>query len=226
MTIFSRLTDIINANINSLLERAEDPEKMVRLMIQEMEDTLVEIRSEAVKAIADQKELERKIGKLEAGQHEWESKAEFALDKGREDLAKGALIAKRKLGEQAARLGEELVLVDESLARQNADLAKLQAKLAEAKARKKALEIRMKSAKGRGRVRKTLDDARVTDALNRYESLERRIDELEAGAEVYDMGKTKSLDEEFADLEVESEVASELARLKARRGDKSVESGS
>jgi len=222
MTIFSRLTDIINANINSLLDRAEDPEKMVRLMIQEMEDTLVEVRSEAVKAIADKKEIERKLGKLEEAARDWQTKAEFALDKDREDLAKGALIAKRKLGEQAVVLKEELALVAESLGRQNEGLAKLQDKLGEAKARKKALEIRMKSARERVRVSKTLNDGRVTEALNRYESLERRIDELEAGAEVYDPGKTKTLAEEFADLEVETDVADELAQLKARRNERTI----
>lgn len=216
MSIFSRLTDIINANINSLLERAEDPGKMVRLMIQEMEDTLVEVRSEAVKAIADKKEIERRLRKLETAGEDWARKAEFALERGREDLAKGALVAKRKLEEQAAGMRDELALVDEGLERHNLDLGKLQAKLDEAKARKKALEIRMQTAKDRVRVNRTLHDARIDDALGRYESLERRIDELEADAEVFDMGRARTLEDEFADLAAEADVAEELARLKAR----------
>ena len=216
MTIFSRITDIINANINALLERAEDPEKMIRLMIQEMEDTLVEVRSQSVRAIADKREIERRIDRLETSGKEWEDKAAFALVKGREDLARSALVVKRKLEDQAALLREELALIEESLARHNADLTKLQAKIDEAKARKSSIELRMNTAKDRVRVRRALHDDRVEDALNRYGSLERRIDELEAGAEVYDMGKAKTLEQEFAELEVEADVAEDLERLRAR----------
>ena len=216
MTVFSRITDIINANINALLERAEDPEKMIRLMIQEMEDTLVEVRSRAVRAIADKREIERRVERLARSRAEWEDKAAFALRKGREDLARGALVVKRKLDEQARVLGEELALIEESLARHNEDLAKLQGKLDEAKARKQSLELRMRTAQDRVRVRRTLGDGRVDEALERYQSLERRIDELEAGAEVYDLGRAKTLEQEFADLEVDAEVADDLERLKAQ----------
>ena len=216
MTIFSRITDIINANINALLERAEDPAKMIRLMIQEMEDTLVEVRSQSVRAIADKREIERKIERLETNGREWEDKAAFALGKRREDLAKSALLVKRKLDDQAALLRQELALIEESLARHSEDLAKLQAKIDEAKTRKSAIELRMKTAKGRVRVRDALHDDRIDDALNRFGSLERRIDELEAGAEVHDMGKAKTLEQEFAELEAEADVAEDLVRLKAR----------
>ena len=216
MTIFSRITDIINANINSLLERAEDPEKMIRLMVQEMEDTLVEVRSQSVRAIADKREIERKIERLETNADEWEDKAAFALSKGREDLAKSALLVKRRLQDQAGLLRAELALIEASLERHNADLAKLQGKIEEAKARKSSIELRMKTAKDRVRVKRALHDDRVEDALKRYGSLERRIDELEAGAEVYDMGKAKTLEQEFAELEVEADVAEDLARLRAR----------
>ena len=216
MTIFSRITDIINANISALLERAEDPEKMIRLMIQEMEDTLVEVRSQSVRAIADRREIERKIERLDANGRVWEDKAAFALGKGREDLARSALLVRRKLEDEAALLRAELALIEESLANHNEDLTRLQAKIDEAKARKSSIELRMTTAKGRVRVRRALHDDRVDDALNRYGSLERRIDELEAGAEVYDMGKAKTLEQEFAELEAETDIAEDLARLKAR----------
>ena len=216
MTVFSRITDIINANINALLERAEDPEKLIRLMIQEMEGTLVEVRSQSVRAIADKREIERRIERLDASGQEWEDKAALALGKGREDLARSALVVKRKLEDQAVLLREELALIEESLAHHNADLVRLQAKIEEAKARKSSIELRMSTAKDRVRVRRTLHDDRVEGALDRYGSLERRIDELEAGAEVYDMGKAKTLEQEFADLEAEADVAEDLERLRAR----------
>ena len=216
MTIFSRITDIINANISALLERAEDPEKMIRLMIQEMEGTLVEVRSQSVRAIADKREIERRIERLDTSGQEWEDKAALALGKGREELARSALVVKRKIEDQTVLLREELALIEESLARQNADLAKLQAKIDEAKARKSSIELRMSTAKDRVRVRRALHDDRVEGALNRYGALERRIDELEAGAEVYDMGKAKTLEQEFAELEAEADVDEDLERLRAR----------
>ena len=216
MTIFSRITDIINANLNALLERAEDPEKMIRLMIKEMEDTLVEVRSQSVRGIADKREIERRIERLETSGQEWEDKAALALGKGREDLARSALVVKRKLEDQAVLLREELALIEESLAHHNADLVRLQAKIEEAKARKSSIELRMSTAKDRVRVQRTLHDDRVEDALKRYGSLERRIDELEAGAEVYDMGKAKTLEQEFVELEAEADIAEDLERLRAR----------
>jgi len=218
MGIFSRFTDIMNADLNSLLDRAEDPAKMARLMIQEMEETLVEVRSSAVKSIADKKEIERRLAKLKDGEKEWAEKAEFAIAKGREDLAKGALVAKRKLSDQATALEAELVVVEESLAKYNEDMGRLQAKLEEAKAKRKSIEIRMQSAEKRVHIRKTLHDGRVDDALSRFDSLERRIDGLEADAEAYDLGKdtAKTLEQEFADLEAENGIEDELAALKQK----------
>ena len=179
MTVFSRITDIVNANINALLERADDPEKMIRLMIQEMEDTLVEVRFQSVRAIADKREIERRIDRLETSGKKWEDKAAFALGKGREDLARSALVVKRKLEDQAALLREELALIEESLPRHNAISPSCRQRSTRTKVRKSSIELRMNTAKDRVRVRRALHDGRVEDALNRYGSLERRIDELE-----------------------------------------------
>jgi len=218
MGIFSRATDIMNANINALLDRSEDPEKMARLMIQEMEDTLVEVRSAAVKSIADKKEVVRQLDRLEAGQKEWAGKAEYAVSRGREDLAKGALLAKRKLTDQANALRIELDAIEDSLAKYDEDMGKLQAKLAEAKAKRKSVEIRMKTAQKRVKMRRTLHDGRADEALFRFESMEQRISELEADAEAFDLGKDqpKTLEQEFADLEAESGVEDELEALKKK----------
>jgi len=214
MGIFSRLSDIVNANLNSLLDRAEDPEKMAKLMIQEMEDTLVEVRSAAVKNISEKKEIERRLEQLAAAETDWAQKAEFAISKGRDDLAKGALLAKRKLGESATMLQGELKAVEEALARHDEDLGRLQSKLQEAKAKQKALLIRLNAAQKRVQVRRTLADGRVDDALARYETLHQKIDELEGRAEVYDMGQGKTLEQEFANLEAETGLDAELQALK------------
>jgi phage shock protein A len=221
MGIFSRLTDIVNANINSLLDHAEDPEKMVKLMIQEMEDTLVEVRTAAVRTITEKKEIQRRLEQLAAAEADWAEKAEFAISKGRDDLAKGALLAKRKLSETAKQMQGEQKAVEEALARHDEDLARLQSKLAEAKTKEKALTIRMATAKKRVQMRQTYADGRVDDALVRFEALHQRIDELEGKAEVYDLGKsrggkTKSLEDEFATLEAESGLDAELDALKQR----------
>ncbi len=216
MTIFSRLSDIVHSNINSILDSAEDPEKMIRLMIQEMEDTLVEVRSAAVKTIADKKEITRRLESLDEAAAQWQKKAEFALSKNREDLAKGALIAKHKIADQADTLRREIVVVEESLGKYNDDLGRLQSKLAEAKTKKKAVEIRLKTAQKRVHVRRTLHDGRIDEAMTRYQNLERRIDELEADAESFDLGKVRTLDDDFADLAAESGVEDELTELKAK----------
>lgn len=216
MSIFSRLSDIVNANLNALLDRAEDPEKMARLMIQEMEDTLVEVRSAAVKNISEKKEIQRRLEQLTAAEVDWGQKAEFAISKGRDDLAKGALLAKRKLAENIVLMQTELKAVEEALDRHDEDLNRLQSKLQEAKAKQKALLIRLNTAQKRVQVRRTLADGRVDDALARYENLHRKIDELEGRAEVYDMGQGKTLEQEFANLEAEAGLDAELGALKEK----------
>ena len=218
MSIFSRLADIFKADVNALLDKAEDPAKMVRLMIKEMEDTLVEVRSEAVRVIAEKKDLERRLGALQDGQADWQQKAEFALRQNREDLAKAALAAKRKLADEADILGTELTGIADAIVRYDADMAQLNAKLEEAKARRKAVEIRMKTAEKRVKIRKTLRETRINDTLERYAATERKIDDLEAQSDVFDLGRAESLDRQFADLEAEKGIEDELAAMKTRLG--------
>lgn len=216
MGVFSRLTDIVNSNINALLDKAEDPEKIVRLIIQEMEDTLVEVRSRAARAIADKKEVERRKLEFDLRAREWESKAELAIAKGRDDLAKGAIAAKRKAVEMIDLFSKEQEAIEKSLEKANDDLEKLQAKLKEAKAKQRSLEIRRSTAEGSLRINKTVHDGRIDDAMARYERYERRIDDLEAEAESYVMGRPKSLEQEFRELEAEDDIAAEFAALKKR----------
>ncbi|MEX0646062.1 MAG: phage shock protein PspA [Parvularculaceae bacterium] len=216
MGVFSRLSDIINSNLNAMLDKAEDPEKIVRLIIQEMEDTLVEVRSRAARAIADKKEVERKKSEFAARANEWESKAELAIAKGRDDLAKGAIAARQKAKEMVALFEKEFDAIDKSLDKANDDLEKLQAKLKEAKAKQRSLEIRRESASDSVRINRQVYDGRIDEALARYERYERRIDELEAEAESYVLGRPKSLEEEFKELAAEDDVTAEFEALKKR----------
>lgn len=215
MSIFSRMTDIINSNLNALLDKAEDPEKMVRLIIQEMEEALVEVRSTSARAIADRKELERRRGWQEAEALEWERKAEVAVLKGRDDLAKGALVEGNKAREAMDLMAEELQVLEESLARLNEDVGALQAKIKDAKARQNAIIVRGKAAQSRLGVRRTLSDHNIDDAIARFELYESKIDDLEGEIEAYDMGQ-KTLSDEISDLEQDEGVDEQLNALKAR----------
>jgi phage shock protein A len=218
MGIFSRLTDIVNSNINAILDRAQDPEKIIRLIIQEMEDTLVEVRSGAVRTIAEKKELERRIETLRREHDEWQRRAEFAITKGREDLAKGALLAKARCSESLAALERQIAQINDALAKQNEDITKLQAKLADAKSRERAIVARHKSASGRLKIRSKLYDERITDAFARFEQVERSLDEMEGKVEAYDLGRPKTVADELAGLEAEASVDEELSALKKRLG--------
>ncbi|TWB22638.1 phage shock protein A (PspA) family protein [Nitrospirillum amazonense] len=216
MGIFSRLSDIINSNLNAILDRAEDPEKIIRLVIQEMEDTLVEVRSSAVKTVAEKKEIERRLVELRREAEEWQRKAELALSKDREDLAKGALMARAKIAEAADGLTTDLGRLDEALAKTNDDIGQLQAKLQDAKTRERAIVARQKTATARLKVKTQLHDDRITDAFSRFDQIERNLDVLEGKAEVLDMGRKRSLADEIAELESNDKVESELQALKAK----------
>jgi len=215
MSIFSRMTDIINSNLNALLDKAEDPEKMVRLIIQEMEEALVEVRSTSARAIADRKELQRRMQWQDAEASEWERKAEVAVLKGRDDLAKGALIESNKARESAALLSDELQALEDMLAKLNSDVGALQAKIKDAKARQNAIIVRGKAAQSRLGVRRTLSDHNIDDAIARFELYERKMDDLEGQIEAYDMGQ-KTLSDEISELETDEDVDEQLSELKAR----------
>lgn len=215
MGIFSRFTDIINANINSLLDKAEDPEKMVRLIIQEMEDTLVEVRSASAKTLLNKKELSQQIGKLQQEANEWHAKAELALSKEREDLARAALLEKQKCLDSSAELEREFGLVEEQIAKLQEEVAQLQEKLADAKNRQKTILMRQSTANSRLEVKKRLDKFDTSNAIGRFEQYERKIDSLESQIESFDLGK-QSLSKQFAELEENRKVEDELESLKKK----------
>ena len=224
MGIFSRLADIVNSNLNALLASAEDPEKIIRLIIQEMEDTLVEVRSSAVRSIAERREMERRLEALKREEADWQEKAELALTRGREDLARGALLARSHRAQARASVEAQVAQLVAGLAQQNEDITKLQTKLADAKAREASFAQRRATAGNRIKVREKLHDERINDAFLRFETAERQLDTMEGRVEAYDLGRAPSrgptLDEELATLAADASMTDELEALKARLGNR------
>jgi phage shock protein A len=215
MGIFSRTRDIFAANFTELLDRAEDPARMIRMIILEMEETLVEVRASAARSIADGKEMRRAISRLDELQNSWTEKAELALSKDREDLAKAALMERQKAVDMADGLRAEIGVIEETLKAYEADIAKLQGKLREARARQNAIANRIESAVTRAKASELLHGNRTEDAFSRFEVLERRADFAEGRADALGMTGPKSLEEEIAELKASERVDVELEALKA-----------
>ncbi len=215
MSIFSRTRDIMAANFADLLERAEDPSRMIRMIILEMEETLVEVRASAARSIADAKEMRRAMVRLDGIKDSWTEKAELALSKGREDLAKAALGERQKAADMAGGLSAEIAVVEDTLKTYEIDIAKLQGKLREARARQNSVSTRIESAVTRAKARELLNGSRTEDAFSRFELLERRADFAEGRADALGMTGPKSLEEEIADLKAEDSVDAELEIMKA-----------
>jgi phage shock protein A len=217
MSIFTRTRDIVAANFTDLLDKAEDPAKMIRMIILEMEETLVEVRCSAARTIADQKEMRRQILRLEQIQASWNDKAELALSKDREDLAKAALTEKQRAADMAASIQAEIDGIADALQASEADIAKLQGKLREARTRQNAIQSRLESAETRVRLREMYAGEKTQDAFSRFDVLERRADLAEGHAEALALAAPpRTLDEEIADLRNEEKVDAELEALKAR----------
>ncbi len=221
MGIFSRTRDIVAANMAELLDKAEDPAKMIRMIILEMEETLVEVRASAARTIADQKEMRRHVSKLEQLQANWTEKAELALSKDREDLAKAALVERQKAADMVEQLTAEVGVLDDALRASEEDIAKLQVKLREARTKQASVQTRMETANNRYRLRDMYAGPKTHDAFSRFEVLERRADEAEGRAEAMGLAVPKTLEEEIAELRQSDRVDAELAALKARLGSKS-----
>jgi phage shock protein A len=224
MGIFTRFADIVNSNINSLLDKAEDPEKLIRLIVQEMEDTLVEVRTASARTIADKKDISRRIAQLRKDEQEWEAKAELALSKGRDDLAKGALLERNKAADVATELEVELSKVDDELNRLTTEVTQLQEKLNDARARQKALLMRHKTTSSRLKVKRTLYDSAGDNAVDKFERFERKLNDLESEVESYDVHSNRNLADQINDLETEEAIDQQLAELKKRVKQKSAKS--
>ncbi|QIK79684.1 phage shock protein PspA [Sphingomonas piscis] len=215
MSVFSRARDIFAANMTEMLDRAEDPSRMIRMIILEMEETLVEVRASAARLIADHKDMQRQQRRLDELQESWTEKAELALSKNREDLAKAALIERQKAADMADALKAEMGGLNETLKGYEADIAKLQGKLREARARQNSIANRYESAVTRAKARELMNGNRAEDAFSRFDLLERRADFAEGRADALGMTGPKSLEEEIAELKASDKVDAELEALKA-----------
>jgi phage shock protein A len=221
MGIFSRTRDIIAANFNELLDQADDPAKMIRMIIMEMEETLVEVRASAARTIADQKEMHRHTVKLDRLQADWAEKAQLALSKDREDLARAALLEKKKAGDMAEQLKTEIAVLDDALRAYEQDIAKLQNRLREARSRQSQIAARLESAENRVKLRSLMTSDRVDEALTRFDQLERRVDYAEGRADalsIADGTGKPSLADEIAALEGSDKIDEELEAMKRALG--------
>jgi phage shock protein A len=218
MSIFSRTRDIVAANVNDLLDKAEDPAKMIRMIVMEMEETLIEVRASAARSIADQKEMRRQIARLDDLQQSWTDKAELALSKDREDLAKAALVERQKVADLADGLGAEIAMLEDGLRASEDDIARLQAKLRDARTRQAAIQNRMESAHNRIRLREMYAGSRVDEAFSRFDLLEKRVDLAEGRADALALAAPMVLEHEIAALRTSDKAEAELAAMKASRG--------
>jgi phage shock protein A len=215
MGIFSRLSDIVNSNLNAMCDTAEDPEKMIRLIIQEMEDTLVEVRSASARILADKKTQERQLASMKSQATTWEEKAKLALSKDREDLARAALHEKRRVEADVTALESELVLADDHIEQLHLEVGQLQAKLDDAKAKRKAILMRADSVSQRRKTQTQIHRNQLDDAFERFERFERRVDGLEGELEAMNLGRNKpDLADEIDALAADDLLKEELEELK------------
>lgn len=217
MSIFSRMSDIVNANISALLDKAENPEKMIRMVIQEMEETLVEVRSGTARVIADKKTLTRRAERLRRQAADWEGKAELALSKGREDLAKAALVEKANIAASVDVTEQDLRKLDETLDKLSVEIEQLQAKLNDARARQKTIVMRTKATRSRVDVSRHLHDRSIDSAMDKFEYYEKRIDQMEGQVDSAHIER-RGLRSEFDELERQESIDKELQAMKGRLG--------
>jgi phage shock protein A len=220
MGIFSRTRDIIAANFTDMLDKADDPSKMIRMIILEMEETLVEVRASAARTIADQKEMHRHVVKLDKLQADWGEKAQLALSKDREDLARAALVEKKKASDMSEQLRAEIAVLDDALRAYEDDIQKLQHRLREARSRQTAIAARLESAENRVKLRTLMSTERTDEALARFDQLERRVDYAEGRADAIAIGHEgqPTLSDEIAALEGADAIDDELAQMKKALG--------
>ncbi|GAA0296215.1 phage shock protein PspA [Psychrosphaera haliotis] len=215
MGVLNRFVDVMNANLNAALDKAEKPEHMLRLIAQDMEEALVEARTHAASLIAEKKHIGRDLETLVKEQNDWQAKAELALSKNREDLARDALVQKEQNSKTVAAIEKQIASIDKDLETISTDTAALNKKLSEVKGKINSTDRRLENAEVRKRSQQVMDTNKVDAVTQRYEQLQRKVDDLESQADAYDV-TSRNLHDEFRKLEVESKVDEQLAELKKK----------
>jgi phage shock protein A len=216
MGIFTRFRDIISSNINAMLDRAEDPEKLIKLMIREMEDTLVEIKAACAGVIADRKKTGRRLEEVQDRERHWDNRARLAVRKGRDDLAREALVEKRRFTRMAEGFQGEMTEQDGLINQYHDDIQQLENKLHSAREKQRMLVHRHARAQNARRAREEIRRAGNHETIAKFEELERRIDRMEAEADLVDYGTGPTLDQAFEDLVTDDDIEKELAAIKSR----------
>jgi len=219
MSIFSRFNDIISSNINSMLDKAEDPEKLIRLMIREMEDTLVEIKASCAGSMAQLAKSNRELADVREKLDRWTERAQLAIDRGRDDLAREALLEKRAVQKRTEALEEEAVRIQEIVLQYKNDIKELESKLEQARNKHKVLIQRHVRARQSQAVQSSIRKVDTKTAMMKFESFEQRIDRMEADADLVNYGVKKDLDSQFADLERDEDIEKELEELRQKKGE-------
>jgi phage shock protein A len=218
MGILSRFKDVIRSQLNAAVARVGNPQKILRLIIQDMEDTLIKVRASSVQTIAERRDLERRILQLRDTVEEWKQKAEVAVVNGRDDLANAALQAKIFNLKILDTLEKQRAALVASLSGQSEDMERLQLRLQDAKVRERTIGSLHTTARTRLKLRKKLFDNRLNNALARFEQLESTLNQIEGKVESYDLGQTRSLSENLGQIATDSAVTRELADMKTRLG--------
>ena len=220
MGIFTRFRDIVGSNINSMLDRAEDPEKLIKLMIQEMEDTLIELKAACAGVMAENKQVERQLQALDKRIEYWESNASLAVNKGRDDLAREALLERRRHSQRARSLANERTEHEALLMQYRDDIRQLEDKLKSAREKERLLVQRHIHAVGKKRAQQEMRRMDSDDAIFKFEELENRIDQMEAEADLVNFGRKPTLEDELEKLSLDDEIESQLKALKIASVDK------
>lgn len=215
MGIFTRFRDIISSNINAMLDKAEDPEKLIKLMIREMEDTLVEIKTACAGVMASGKKIQRQLDSHKSQSQYWSEKAELAVNKGRDDLAREALIEKRKFSQRTESLEKDLAEHDQLIEQYQADIRQLEDKLKNARDKQRLLVQRHVHARRKIQAQKEIRRIDSSESLIKFDELENRIERMEAEADLINYGSKSSLEDELERLSVDEEIEDELAKLKS-----------
>ena len=216
MGIFTRFKDIVSSNINAMLDKAEDPEKLIKLMIQEMEDTLVELKASCAGSMASKKRVARSLDTIRSQVEEWEKRAELAVEKGRDDLAREALAEKRRFGEELDHMEKEVGNLDAVITQYQSDIEQLETKLGKARQKRHALIQRASQAQKRYKAQTAIRKVDSSDAFSRFEAFENRIERMEADADLVNTKAKTTLEDEFVKLEGDEELEDELSEMKKK----------